>query len=77
MLKLKPSPVDAILFSNLHTSRHHLLNNPHQSPILQRRRHPLLIPQLLTRLRILAMTALLHPNIDPVPRGKRLLQPYP
>lgn len=50
------------------TTLQHFPQNPHQRPILQRRRHPLLIPQLPIHLLRRTMRPLLDPHIHPEPR---------
>ena len=55
----------------------HLSQHPHQRPILQRRRHPLLVPQLLIHLLRRAMRAFLDPHIHPESWWESILKPDP
>lgn len=58
--------------NDLHTSLQHLPQHPPERPILQRRSHPLLIPQLLTHLLGRTMRARFDPDVNPEPWRERL-----
>ncbi len=65
---------DHVIPSHRITPLQHLPQHPHQRPVLQCGRHPLLIRQLLIDLLPGTVRPFLDPHIDPKPRRQRLLE---